>query len=178
MVERKLWSNVNPTLCRWGWDEIGLSIQTYLSAGLHRPTRNDRASTMCRKPYSLHFLGYHNLTVTSSSRLESTSQHETSSSKLMPSRVIDTDDMLLNSASGSRSSGSLVRNCAADIKSMFFSSSWYKWRMPAIERMPTVSLRCLINSVRAGGGESSPVQSARWRNESFLHVGSWTHRGR
>lgn len=72
---------------------------------------------------------YHNRI--SSSRLESTSHDDVSSSNDIPSNVMETDDMLLNKASGSRSSGSFVRNCAADMKSMSFSSSWYRWSMPA-----------------------------------------------
>lgn len=68
--------------------------------------------------------------MTSSSRVVSTSQQDASSSKDIPSKVKDTADMLLKRASVSKSSGSFVKNWAADIKSMSFNSSWYRWRTP------------------------------------------------
>lgn len=98
----------------------------------YNPTFKDSASTISQKVTSLNLL-YHNRTVTSSSRVVSTSQQDASSSKDIPSSVMLTEEMLLNRASVSRSSGSLVRNCAADMKSMSLSSSWYRWRMPAIQ---------------------------------------------
>lgn len=78
---------------------------------------------------------YHNRI--SSSRLPSVSHEEASCSNVMPSRLMETEEMLLNNASGSRSSGSFVRNCAAEMKSMSFNSSWYRWRIPGYENSIT-----------------------------------------
>lgn len=108
-----------------------ISYQTKFLAYIdnYNRTLKDNASIRSQKPISVKFL-YHNLTVTSSSRVVSTSQQEASSSKDMPSRVMETAEMLLNKASVSRSSGSLVKNWAAVMKSMSLSSSWYRWRIP------------------------------------------------
>lgn len=102
------------------------SKRQYLNSTIfhYNPTLKDNASMRSQNDPSAGSLLYHNLTVTSSSKELSTSQQDANSSKDIPSAVRETEEMLLNSASVSKSSGSFVRNCAAEMKSMSFNSSW------------------------------------------------------